>query len=262
MAEAPVLDNPQQPGVQEFLAALDRAAPLLSLLGVASDALTDTMVERTVSNLARASLLLDQLTSPDVERLVARMTDSKVADGLGALLDRVEQVQGLLAAVGAFSDGLTDSMLERTVRNLTHISLLLDRLTAPDGEVLIDRLIEAGPALGAVLEKLGDLERSGTLHRILELLDMLGVLADSLTDSMLERMIAFLSGLMEMASDSGGLTSQLRRISQEAVVEARQDTRPVGLFSLLGSLKDPELQQGLKMVLALTKRTPQVLDRS
>jgi uncharacterized protein YjgD (DUF1641 family) len=262
VAEAPVVAEPQQPGGAGSLAALERAAPLISLLGVLGDAVTDTMVERAVSNLTRASLLLDRLTGPGVERLVEKVSDPRVAEGLGSLLDRLEQVQGLLGAVGAFSDAMTDAAVERAVSNLTRASLLLDRLTAPDGEALIDRLLEAGPALGAALEKLSDLERSGRLQRLLELLDMLGVLADSLTEPMLERMIAFLSGLMEMASDSGGLTSQLRRISQEAVAEARQDTRPMGLLALLASLKDPELQQGLKTLLALTKRATQVLDRS
>lgn len=261
MAEAEAVSL-QAPAVQEALAALDRAAPLLSLLGMVGDGLTDTMVERGVANLTRVSLLLDRLTGPGVERLLGRAAEPDAVAGLGALLDRVGQIDGLLAAVGVLTDGVTDAMVERGVRNLTRISLLLDRLTTPEGETLIEGLLAAGPALAAVVEKLAELERSGRLQRMLELLDFVGVLADSLTESMVQRLVGFLSGLMEMASDSGGLTSQLRRVSREAVADADRDGRVLGLFGLLAALKDPEMQRGIKLCLAMTRRAPQVLDRS
>jgi uncharacterized protein YjgD (DUF1641 family) len=128
---------------------LDRLAKLARVYGSAEDALTDEMVGRLAETLAESMSLLDRLNRGGAGRLVellARLEASgslqRVAETLPRLIDRMEMLEGMLAAF--------DKAAEETAtapRPAGGFGGLWSMLRDPDNQDALRYLINIGKAM-------------------------------------------------------------------------------------------------------------------
>ncbi len=91
------------------------------VLDVATNALTDTMVERLISSVSTLAEISDAIASSKLLSVVDKL--SKNADILESLLD---SVFGLLSAINTLNNAFSDTIIERLVVNLSKIVELTD----------------------------------------------------------------------------------------------------------------------------------------
>lgn len=161
------------------------------LLAAARDSLTDEMVTRLAGTATDAIDLLDQVNRSGLNRAIPAIAEL-VNNGD---LDRLARLARLYSSA---EDALTDDMINRLAE------------TAAEGFSLLDRLNRGGA--GRLVEMLANMEATGSLKRIADLLPKLLERLD-----MLDRMLHAIEGAGERAAKLprstggiGGLWSMMR----------------------------------------------------
>ena len=102
--------------------------------------------------------------------------------------------------------------------------------------------------------------KSGTIKTVLELVTLLGVLKDALSTPAVARLAENANTLMvigdQLASELGGLEGikEVITSAKEASKEAAQDRSTIGIMGLLRTLKEPQVQKGIKFLLHFAKK--------
>ncbi|MGC8677641.1 MAG: hypothetical protein ACP5UF_05430 [Hydrogenobaculum sp.] len=94
------------------------------VLDVATNASTDTMVERLISSVSTLAEISDAIASSKLLSVVDKL--SKNADILESSLD---SVFGLLSAISTLNNAFSDTMIERIVHNFSKILELTDYIS-------------------------------------------------------------------------------------------------------------------------------------
>lgn len=200
------------------------------VLGVTTDALTDTMVERLVSNISTLAELSDTIASSKLLIVLDKL--SKNASTLESSLDAV---LGLLAALNTINNAFSDTMLERTVNNLSKILELVDIIS---NSKLLD-----------VIEKIA--HNADTLNKSIDALismsSALNVIDNAFTDSMLERIVAFMADMGELTdelkqADLKPIIPMLSTLAKDGGMEALIDTAKA-LVTIRNALSDSMLER-------------------
>lgn len=117
-------------------------------------------------------------------------------------------------------------------------------------------LEENDEALARALRLLGRMEQEGTLQELADLLALVKLVKEALTDEMVISMARRLEGLAALATDprlielAGRLPKALQAAEQEA---AQAAAGPPGLMCLVKKLRQPEVRRGLGFLLSLVK---------
>lgn len=145
-------------------------------------------------------------------------------------------------------------LLKNMLRNIRNLTWSLDQL-----KNLIDFLRTVEPLLKSTvpqaIEFLDTLERQGVFQVVSSMLGVTQKIAETYTPEDMEQIG---NGLVELVGVAKKLTAPeaLNMLNRMAEVPARVDlsqAKPVGAFGMLFNLGNPEVKQGMGVVLELTK---------
>ncbi|MDI3297667.1 MAG: DUF1641 domain-containing protein [Bacillota bacterium] len=183
------------------------------------------------------------------------------SDGAAPALDErtARTVAELAGTVTAFADALTPETLSGLMRMTSELAALADRLARPEVAGLLDRLLEELPTLERLLDRVERMEKDGGLARVEELLGFLGTALSASTPELVGSLARTLARLLEVADQL--MESELFRQLPAALGDVdrvlRQPPRhsPRGeLRHLMARLRDPDVQDGLELVLEVLRR--------
>jgi len=205
------------------------------VLGVATNALTDSMVERLVSSVSTIAELSDAIASSKLLNTIDKL--SKNAETLESSLDAVF---GLLSAINAMNNAFTDSMLERLTVSLSKIVELTDYISNSQLMEVIEKIAKNADALNK------------SIDAIISFSNTLPVIDNAFTDSMLERLVSFMAELGELTDEvrSAELKSMipmLTTLAKDGGMEALVDTAKA-LVAVRNAFSDSMLERVASVV--------------
>lgn len=127
---------------------------------------------------------------------------------------------------------------------------------SPELEALSQQLQQSAPALTRLLQRVDELERSGALATFLDLTEVAHALRISVSDHMVAQLATAARNALELADGLALQAPALKQAAEEARAAASADTGRVGLLDLARALKEPQIQYGLKFLLAFSRRLP------
>jgi uncharacterized protein YjgD (DUF1641 family) len=150
-------------------------------------------------------------------------------------------------------DSMTPALVQRLVSTMSQMIELVDIVNTDEMKNLIATASEVAESLESSLRTLKEMEDGGAISGLAEM----GVFIDAMKKSMTSSIaLRSLSSVMSLAETG----NQMLEAVSESVEEIKKDTRRLGTISLLKALKDPEIQQSLKFMLAFTKKVPCILE--
>ncbi|ATY84289.1 hypothetical protein CVV65_04425 [Kyrpidia spormannii] len=166
--------------------------------------------------------------------------------------DRVAAVEGLLAKLGTLDTALTlahmaaDAMTDETIDHMTEklekASVLLDVLSDSRLPGLLDKLLAASESLGRLLDRIVQMEKNGSLNKLLDLAETAGILTDAMTEPTLELVT------QKMLRGVETLDRVETALNLAMAEDARTPAARIGAMGLLGMLKEPEMQTGIRVL--------------
>jgi uncharacterized protein YjgD (DUF1641 family) len=145
-------------------------------------------------------------------------------------------------------------LLKKTMRNIRNFSFALDQL-----KNLTDFALTAEPLMKSTVPQvifyLDELEQKGVFRLINFSIDVLKQIGTSYSDEQMQELGA---GLVRLISILHKLTrpEALDLLERAADIPARVDlstAKPVGMWGLMGALSDPQVKQGMGVLMALTR---------
>jgi uncharacterized protein YjgD (DUF1641 family) len=205
------------------------------VLDVATNALTDSMVERLVSSVSTIAELSDAIASSKLLNTIDKL--SKNAETLESSLDAVF---GLLSAINAMNNAFTDSMLERLTVSLSKIVELTDYISNSQLMEVIEKIAKNADALNK------------SIDAIISFSNALAVIDNAFTDSMLERLVSFMAELGELTDEVRSaelktMIPMLTTLAKDGGMEALVDTAKA-LVAVRNALSDSMLERVASVV--------------
>ena len=250
--------------------------------------------------------------------LTKKLTEKPQAlEHLLNIIDRLDTIDEFSTMLQAQREGATDAIVQRVADNITTGLSMMDSFSGEEQLSMIKTVGEKSESMKKGIEKIDELERSGTLQTLKEMSDFVAGFNRGTTDAMIERMAGTAEKLAELTEltlqynikplldvgqefiDSGTLDNLVelanaaagaRRMftdglidrvvnTGQAMIEAlvtQMDVKEViksinrstmetintvkeekyqkgGVLSLLSLAKDPEVMQGLKFMMILSK---------
>ncbi|HEY3374704.1 MAG TPA: DUF1641 domain-containing protein [Candidatus Aquicultor sp.] len=164
-----------------------------------------------------------------------------------------KQLEDANALLVAALDSLTPAIVQRLAATTAQLGELVDTVNTDETRSLVAGVAQTAESLERSLDIIKQLEESGTLETLAELGSLANAVRQSITSPLVSRP---LSAGVSLALTGG----QFLDAAQEAASEARRDTRRITIFGLLGELRDPQIQDSLKFILALARRLPGILN--
>ena len=153
--------------------------------------------------------------------------------------------QDLERGLQGAADALSDQMVERLATTAGNVAEIADRLNDPDTR----------DAVHTLLDELTRLHRSGGLVSLFELVHLLNVARNAMTDGMIERLASF--GEHMVTNVANEETADLFQTFATALFDAqdRVKAQPArgGLLSAMRLMSAPETQASLSFLLAFAQ---------
>ncbi len=138
------------------------------------------------------------------------------------------------------------------------IEKLAQTLSKPENIEAVTKLIDSLPTIQYTVSKLEELKRTGSLDVIFNLLCLTAQLKNLLTDEMVAGGAEALSTTLELLSKvkSPAIEKILSTLTDHPseFEETVKNAQPIkGILGLMKALKDPDVQQGLGIMIAFLK---------
>lgn len=117
-------------------------------------------------------------------------------------------------------------------------------------------LAEHDQSVAEALRLLSRMEREGTLKELADLLALVKLLKEAMTDDMVVGLVRRIDGLAAVATDPSvtALASRLPKAVRAAEADAAEAAaQPPGVMALIKQLGDPQVRRGLVFFLSLAK---------
>lgn len=165
---------------------------------------------------------------------------------MGDVIMNNETSNNVLLLARAASDALTDGMVERLSITGANALEVVDRLNDDDTR----------DAVMNIIDRVTELQRSGALSTLFDLVILLHGARSALTDSMVERLVIWAENLVTNFANED--VAKLANTAVCAMESAAEETagKPAtgGLFTTVGMLSKPETQQALSFLLAFASK--------
>ncbi|MGC8580328.1 MAG: DUF1641 domain-containing protein [bacterium] len=180
------------------------------------------------------------------------MENTRIPETNGSINKDVKQL------TTAITDSITPAMINRLTENIDQIGRLSEMLTNAEIVNLIEKITNMSESLNLLLDILKQLHEQGTLDQLANMVGVLDGLLNSLTPGILSRMVDIGLQLVEVGDFllTSGLHSRLPFVIHAidaAIVEAQDKAgkgkQLGGIIGLLRALKQPEIQEGLQILL-------------
>lgn len=163
---------------------------------------------------------------------------------------RVEETAGLLTAG---LDSMTPAIAQRLAATAAQLAELIDVINNDEMKNLLSSTARAAESLERSIGAIKTLEESGALATLVEIGDLADAVKQSLTTSLVTRSLSPVLSLV-LTGD------QILEVVRKSAREAEKDTRKLGLIALLRELQDPQVQESLRFILALSRHLPDLLE--
>ena len=184
---------------------LDTLDEFSAMLQAQKDGATDTMVQRVAGNITAGLSIMDSFSGE--EQLSMIKTAGNKAESLKKSIETIAELEksGTLQSlkemgdfVAGFGKGTTDAMIERMAGITEKLAELTDSLTDENMAGLIKKARHLSDSLENSLDKIAELEKSGTLQSLKEMGDFVAGFGKGTTDAMIERMAGITEKLAEL----------------------------------------------------------------
>ena len=174
-------------------------------------------------------------------------------EAVASFVERLDAVNELVDVLALGEAAMTDGMVADLSGTAATLAESADSLATDETVALATAAGENGRDLGAALDTLADLQRSGTLDDLVELAELASLASAALDDEMVVSLADTGSSVAELAdAASGDDTREGIETLLGAVGDAETaEPAPVGLLGLARATRDPEVRQGLGYLLAL-----------
>jgi uncharacterized protein YjgD (DUF1641 family) len=185
---------------------LDTLDEFSAILKAQKESATDAMVQRVAENITTGLSMMDSLSGD--EQLSMIKTVGEKAESLKSSIEKVAELEksGTLQSlkemgdfVAGFAKGTTDAMVERMAGTAEKLTELTESLSDENMSSLIKKAQHLSNSLESSLEKVAELEKSGTLQSLKEMGDFVAGFAKGTTDAMVERMAGTAEKLSELS---------------------------------------------------------------
>jgi len=129
------------------------------------------------------------------------------------------------------------------------------RAAAATAGPVAETLAEHAESVARAVRILSRMEREGTLEELADLLTLVKLMKDALTDDMVVGLVRRAEGLAGAATDPA-LTELLQKAPgavRAAQAAAARTAEPPGVMGLLKEMRDPQVRRGLAFLLSLVK---------
>ena len=149
--------------------------------------------------------------------------------------------EGALRLVQAAQEAMTDGMVERLTTTGGNALEILDRLNDEDTK----------DAVNNVIDRLTELNRSGALDTLFDVVILLHGARSALTDSMVERLVIWAETMVSNVAneDLAQFAGETVDAMHEAAVETAETKCSGGLMSTIAMLGKPETQQAMRFLM-------------
>lgn len=244
---------------------------LAALLGAVRDSATPGLAERISTMIVSLGAVAAEVEPTSASALVEAAMDN--AEALTATIQQLGEwhrtgAWGSLTETMALVSALTDSATPQLAERMAGLAVGLGQIAAEAGPGVAQTVsaVEAhGNILADMVHQVANWQQDGTWKVLMDTVSLIKGLNDSVTSPMVERTLSTATDALLMLSatlDSGLLTLGIRtaEVFQAAVKDAATDTTRVSATGLLRSLKDPEIQRGMRIMLALLRRMPNLIE--
>ncbi len=187
---------------------LDTIDQISAIPQALKESATDAMVQRFADNITTGLSIMDSFSGE--EQLSMIKTAAEKSESLKHSLEKIAELEksGTLQSlkemgdvVAGFSKGMTDEIIERMAGTAEKLAGLTDSLGDDNMVGLIKKVQHLSNSLESSLEKIAELEKSGTLQSLKEMGDVVAGFSKGMTDEIIERMAGTaekLAGLTEL----------------------------------------------------------------
>lgn len=180
--------------------------------------------------------------------------DALTCEETGLTMEKIQSlIEGTLQAV-------TTDMVDEIASKVVSMIEVADDIVQPETIELMRKLPEASQSLGATLDKVKRLEESGALDTLFKLGEMINSMKASMTGPMITDMAEKTIQGVEIADDlvqKGSLELVTGMImSFQSAVQKRKGRDPMSVFRIIRSFSDPELREGVGLLLEFLKQIP------
>jgi len=146
-----------------------------------------------------------------------------------------------LRLVTAATDAMTDGMVERFATTGGNALEVLDRLNDEDTK----------DAIMNTIDRLTELQRSGALDTLFDLVVLMHGMRSAMTDSMVERLVIWMETMISNVANEhlAEFAGETVDAMHDAAVETSQHKSSGGLMSTVAMLSKPETQQAIKFLM-------------
>ncbi|WP_248299487.1 DUF1641 domain-containing protein [Halorhabdus amylolytica] len=188
--------------------------------------------------------------SADLESLVEDNPEE-----VARLLDRLGLVNDLLDAADVATSAMDDEMVQSLAGTGTNLAMAADGMATDETVELGEAVGENADDLAEGVEKVAELQRTGTLDDLLEVAEIASLASAAMDDEMVMSLASTGSRLGEVADTAAdddvarGLEDVLAALGEAT----SEDPEQIGAIGLLKATRDPDVQAGLGLVIAIAR---------
>ncbi len=243
---------------------------LTALLNAIKDSATSGLAERISNLMVSLGAVAAEVDAGPASTIVETAMDN--ADALVLAMKQLGDWQRngtwtSLTEVASLVSALRDSATPQLAERLSSMAIGLGEIAGEAGRGVAEtvRAVEHhGENFAQMLQQLGTWQQDGTWDALMQVVTLVKGLNDSLTPHLVERAMAFVSdAVIDVGTvlDSGLLHVGVRaaEVLSEVTETVAVDTSRVTLTGLMRSLKEPEIQQSVKLLMGLLRRLPEIV---
>ncbi len=184
---------------------LDTLDEFSAMLQAQKEGATDAIVQRVADNITAGLSIMDSFSGE--EQLSMIKTVGEKSESMKKGIEKIDELEisGTLQTlkemgdfVAGFNKGTTDAMIERMAGTAEKLAELADVFSDENITGLVKKTHQISKSIESSLEKIDELERSGTLQTLKEMGDFVAGFNKGTTDAMIERMAGTAEKLAEL----------------------------------------------------------------
>ncbi len=244
---------------------------LTALLAAIKDSATPGLAERISQILVSLGIPASAVDAEKARDLVE--TTMQTSDALVEAMRQLDVwyrsgVWSSLTEMTAVLTALRDSATPHMVERLAEVAGGWGAIAAQAGPGVastVDAVETHGDELARVIHQVGQWQHDGTWDALTDFIVLARGLRDSVTPHVMERLTTLMTAATETLTagmDSGLLDISVRAADalSSAKHSAEKDPTRITATGLFRSLKDPEIQRGLKVMMAFLRQLPDIID--
>lgn len=170
-------------------------------------------------------------------------------------LDRLDLVNDLLDATAVATSAMDDEMVQSLSGTGTNLAMAADGMATEETVRLGETVGENADELAEGVEKVAELQRTGTLDDLLEMTELVSLLRGAADDEMIMSLASTgtrVGELADTATDEDvarGLDDVLTALGEASSEEPEE----LGVFGLMKATRDRDVKAGLGVIIALAR---------